>query len=289
MKNKRKIIIIAAAVLAAAGLVSAFAIKSHTAEKQRQQKNIIKFSEAGIDAKREDMFFIAHRGFSAIAPENTVPAAEKAYWEAFNAVEFDIRETKDGVLVVMHNEKIDQMTNARGKISEMTYKELLECTIDSGANISEYTNLKIPTFEEFFDRCLEMSVMPVIEIKSISDEGLKKLEAYISERQLDSECAIISFHYEFLEKLQAINGKLELWLLAHKLDDETLKQSRSLGNIRVSFNANEKYNSDEQISRFANEKIPLAAWVVDDLEQLSALYKNHSINYITTNCISPIK
>lgn len=67
---------------------------------------------------------IAHRGFSGKYPENTMVAFKKAIEEKCDGIETDLNMTKDGILVVCHDEKIDRTTNGCGYIKDYTYKEL---------------------------------------------------------------------------------------------------------------------------------------------------------------------
>ena len=90
----------------------------------------------------------AHRGFSAVAPENTIPAYAAAVEFGVDAIEFDIQCTKDGVLVCSHDPMVDNLTEGKGLISDFTYSQLLE--LDYGKKFSsEFSGLKITTVDEF--------------------------------------------------------------------------------------------------------------------------------------------
>ena len=78
---------------------------------------------------------IAHQGYSAVAPGNTLPAYEAAGKSDFWGAECDIQRTKDGVWILMHNDTVDAMTDGTGEISELTYAEIMEFNVDSGNNI----------------------------------------------------------------------------------------------------------------------------------------------------------
>ena len=75
---------------------------------------------------------IAHRGFSGLYPENTILAFEKAIAEGVYGIENDVHYTKDGELVVIHDEKVDRTTDGVGYVRDYTLKELrkLERTSD---------------------------------------------------------------------------------------------------------------------------------------------------------------
>ena len=93
----------------------------------------------------------AHRGFSTVAPENSMPAFGAAVALGAEEIEFDLWSTKDGVLVSCHDSTLERVSNGIGKIYEHTYEELLK--LDFGVKHSEkFRGLKIPTFEEILQK-----------------------------------------------------------------------------------------------------------------------------------------
>ncbi|MBQ8606163.1 MAG: hypothetical protein IJ408_05445 [Clostridia bacterium] len=93
----------------------------------------------------------AHRGFNTIAPENSMAAFGAAVALGAQEIEFDIRSTKDKVLVSCHDAKLDRVSNGSGRIYEHTYEELLK--LDFGIKFGEkFKDLKIPTFEEILQK-----------------------------------------------------------------------------------------------------------------------------------------
>ena len=91
----------------------------------------------------------AHRGFITGAPENTVPSIGVAIAMGAAEVEIDVRPTKDGVLVISHDNSVERLTGSKGLIGEMTYEELLK--LDPGKKFSEaYAGVRYATLEEVF-------------------------------------------------------------------------------------------------------------------------------------------
>ena len=83
---------------------------------------------------------VGHRGARAYEPENTLRSFRKALELGVNAVELDVRRTKDGELVVIHDDKVDRTTNGRGLVNELTLEEIEKLDAGKGE--------KIPTLEE---------------------------------------------------------------------------------------------------------------------------------------------
>lgn len=96
------------------------------------------------------MLNIAHRGFSGKYPENTLLAFQKAIETGADGIELDVHFTKDGELVVIHDETIDRTTDGKGLVRDYTYEELSK--IDASAGFKGvYGFNKIPTLREYFE------------------------------------------------------------------------------------------------------------------------------------------
>ena len=77
-----------------------------------------------VPAKQFEDIVIAHRGYRALYPENTLEAMEQAHLAGADGVEFDLRLSKDYIPVVIHDRKVERTTNGGGKVHELTYDEI---------------------------------------------------------------------------------------------------------------------------------------------------------------------
>jgi len=114
---------------------------------------------------------VAHRGFSGIYPENTLIAFRKAVEMEVDFVELDVRETKDGELIVMHDERIDRTTNGTGLVREITFTELRR--YDAGS-WKGYPGERVPHLLEVFEHVWGKTGL-LIEIKQCDIERLVSL------------------------------------------------------------------------------------------------------------------
>ncbi len=106
----------------------------------------------------------AHRGASGYCPENTIPAFEMAQAMGADGVELDVQLTKDGALVVCHDETIDRTSNGKGYVKDHTLAELKKLDFCNG-NLA-YEGVQIPTMGEVFS-CLKPGNMTInIELKT---------------------------------------------------------------------------------------------------------------------------
>ena len=243
---------------------------------------IKKLSDSGI-SNITDVKLTAHRGFSGIAPENTLIAFEKAAEYGFYSAECDVHLTKDGIWVIYHDDNIFRLTNGYKNIAESTYDELQEYVIDNGVNVVDYPNQKIPTLEEYLVVCKDTGIVPQIEIKSGSEEKLKEILDLLVKYDLKENAMIISFDEAMISKVRKLDSEIELWYLVEEITDEAIEKCVE-NNYALAFN--HKKNDEEKIKKAGKENIKLCSWTVDDLSELERLY-NLGVKCITTNTIIP--
>jgi glycerophosphoryl diester phosphodiesterase len=243
---------------------------------------IKKLSDSNLE-NIEDVKLTAHRGFSGIAPENTLVAFEKAGEYGFYATDCDVHLTKDGVWVIYHDDNIFRLTNGYKNIEDATYEELQQYVIDNGVNVDNYPNQKIPTLEEYLVICKDMKIIPQIEIKNGSKEKLQEILDLLQKYELKENAIIISFKGEMIKKVRELDAKIELWYLVEEITEENIKISKD-NNYKLAFN--HKKNDEEVIKKAIGQGLTLCAWTVDDLTVLEELY-NLGVKFITTNAITP--
>lgn len=286
MKKRTKILIAALCiVLAAAVAVGAgFALYTPKIE-SKETINLESISGINID----EITLTAHRGLSAVEPENTLPAFKAACTAGYDYVEFDIEPTSDGKWIVMHDDSLKRTTNGFGKVNKRSYADISRLKIDNGANIDKYTDLRIPTFEQTMELLDEYypETRPMVEIKSIGEPQIDSLVEFFKEYAAEGKSTIvISFSMEILDRLYKECPEQTYWLLTSELSDEALEFCKEHGNMRAAFNANSSKNTDSRINAYIAADIPLAAWTIDEPETLKRLY-DLGIRYFTTNRITP--
>lgn len=128
-----------------------------------------------------NILVVGHRGVKALYPENTMLSFQKAIELGVDGIEMDINMTKDGHLVVIHDNTVDRTTNGTGYVAEYKLRELKE--LDAGSKFSsEYAGESIPTFEEFLELVKDKKLLLNVEIKDyrtcVTDKTIKMLEEY---------------------------------------------------------------------------------------------------------------
>jgi glycerophosphoryl diester phosphodiesterase len=91
----------------------------------------------------------AHRGASGSFPENTIPAFAEAVALGCGMVEFDVRATADGALVILHDAAVDRTTDGAGSIWELSFQQVEK--LDASAGHSGFSGTRMPTLQEVLD------------------------------------------------------------------------------------------------------------------------------------------
>ena len=106
----------------------------------------------------------AHRGASGHAPENTLEAFRLAVQMGADGIELDVHLSKDGELVVIHDETVDRTTNGTGLVCSKTLAELKE--LDASKGMEGYAGARIPTLGEVYDLIRDTGLLINVEIKT---------------------------------------------------------------------------------------------------------------------------
>lgn len=176
------------------------------------------------------MKIYAHRGSSGTHPENTVAALKEAASIPVYGVEFDVHMTKDGELVVIHDEKINRTSNGKGYVKDMTLKELR--SYDFGKWFSRKSKGEvIPTLTEALEIFSETSHHLNIELKSdkFPYPGMpEKVLDIVGAMQLDARVVISSFNHEMIRTIKQLAPHIETAALFMEVLVDPLHYVRSI-------------------------------------------------------------
>jgi glycerophosphoryl diester phosphodiesterase len=122
---------------------------------------------------------IAHRGESIHAPEQTLAAFRLAVELGADMIEADVRRTRDGRLVMLHDARVDRTTDGHGLVSELSFDQVR--SLDAGAWFSPaFTGERIPTLDELFDLADGASIALCLEVKADSSADQAALVSAIA-------------------------------------------------------------------------------------------------------------
>ncbi|MFB6642984.1 glycerophosphodiester phosphodiesterase [Streptomyces chartreusis] len=171
---------------------------------------------------------IAHRGASAYAPENTLEAVDKAAELGIDWVENDVQRTKDGELVVVHDDNLKRTTDAEEvfpdrapwKVKDFTAAEIAR--LDAGSWFGPaYADARVPTLKQYMDRVELHHQKLLLEIKNpelypgIEQETLKVLdnEGWLDGPHLESRLIVQSFSADSVRTVHELKSAVKTGLL----------------------------------------------------------------------------
>lgn len=231
------------------------------------------------------MRMIAHTGYSAVAPGNTLPAYRAAGESDFWGAECDIQRTKDGVWILMHNDTVDATTNGTGKISEMTFAEIRELTVVAGNNLEQYPDEKVPMLTEYLDVCKEYGLHPVIEIKDNADpDTMDEVAAILSAREEKDMFVVISFGREICVRMKELMPELPVYYLIGfegvSQEDIDFAVENHLDGMDIHV-----FLPNDYVKAVKAAGLDIIVWTIDDLGNARRFYKL-GVTAITTNSLT---
>jgi len=168
----------------------------------------------------------AHRGASTYCPENTMLSFYTGVQMGANGIETDVQRTKDGILVLFHDDTIKRVTGREGTIADYTYEELRTFDVNTGA-LSD----KIPTFEEFLRAFSHFDLIFAIELKVGGVE--EDTAALIYKYGLEDRVIVTSFVFDYIAKMKEVAPALRVGYLTSKTDKETTDKLLALGAYEI--------------------------------------------------------
>ena len=229
---------------------------------------------------------IAHRGFSAIAPENTIAAFNMARLKGANGIEFDIQLSKDHHPIIIHDYTIDRTTQNKGEVAKLTLKKLKELDVGSWFN-DKFKGEKIPTLTEVLNLFSTDSFILYIEVKKSNrwqDIDLDNLIKILKSYPYQNSIYIISFDFDFLHRLRKKNSLIKIGYNV-KTEADYYKVLELSNHHHVNYISSEYHlllNNNSLIQKAHDKNIKVAGWTVDDIVTMEKL-KHLNIQTIMTN------
>ncbi len=158
---------------------------------------------------------VAHRGDEAYAPENTLSAFKQAADKGADAVEFDVKLTADGQVIILHDQTVDRTTNGTGNAAKLTLAALRD--LDAGVQFpGQFPGEKIPTLDEVFESIGKRIYMN-IELKNYStpfDMLVPKVTQILKNHGMQKRVLFSSFLARNLKKARLLIPEVPRGLLA---------------------------------------------------------------------------
>jgi len=244
---------------------------------------------------RERPEIIAHRGFSASAPENTLAAFEAAILAGADRVEFDVQLTRDGAPVILHDDLLDRTTSGKGPVEAISLDEIRR--LDAGSWFdARFARERVPTLDEALDCCAGRIAVNV-EIKAapggVAASGrIERLVAAALAARRSSGggtagwAVVSSFDRAALERLRRIDPRIPIELLhdagpphgdgrpPEPPGDAALDSARALGAAGLNVSLEEIRARPALTAMAHSRSLRIKVYTVDlpeDMERLAAL------------------
>lgn len=152
----------------------------------------------------------AHRGASSYAPENTLPAFALAASQGADGIELDVHLTRDGQLVVIHDETLERTTNGSGWVKDHTLAQLQQLRADN--HMPGFADASIPTLEQVLELVKPTGMLVNIELKTslIWYEGLEeKTVELVRAMGMEDRVIYSSFNHYSIEKVRQLDPEAE--------------------------------------------------------------------------------
>lgn len=245
----------------------------------------VSISDSGLNShlfKKVSPKFAMHRGYSTFAPENTAPAFELAGQNGAWGIETDIYETTDGHFVCHHDATVDRMTDGSGNISGMSLAQIEALTIDAGANIESYPNLKIPTLETFLAICRRYGCVGFIEIKTVTN--INNVVSLIRTKGMENNVIILVANRNVVPKWRYYTTAPIAYIGYNNSDNTKLvNEISSFENSAVDFEASTIADSTH-IEYAHSKNMPVIVWVTDSESRADELFRL-GVDVVTSNSI----
>ena len=243
---------------------------------------------------RERPEIIAHRGFSASAPENTLAAFEAAVAAGADRIELDVQLTRNGAPVILHDDLLDRTTSGKGPVEAMSLDEIRR--LDAGSWFHpRFRRERVPTLDEALDCCAGRIAVNV-EIKACPGAAASgRIERLVAEAVAarrppgawtDEWAIVSSFDRGALERLRRIDPRIPIELLhdagppggdgrpPEPPDEAALDSARSLGAAGLNVSLDEIRARPELAAMAHSRSLRIKVYTVDlpgDMERLAAL------------------
>ena len=245
----------------------------------------------GPDASARSPFFvagaveiIAHRGFSAEAPENTIVALEAGIEAGADAVEFDLHTAGDGTPVLLHDETLRRTTDGRGKVTDCSAEEL--AALDAGSWFDRrFVGEPVPTLADALEVVKRGGVRSYPEIKGARrPEDLDGVVTQVREAGLLGSTVFISMDWEALERMRAVEPDSLIGYIVEKRSraESALARARGDSGALLDFDARILLRDPGWAELARSAGVPMATWTVDSVDDATTLLEM-GVRRITTN------
>lgn len=224
--------------------------------------------------KMNETMVIGHRGAMGHETENTLASVQKALDLGVDMIEIDVFKVSSGEIVVFHDETLERLSNAGGRIEDYNIFDLKRVTLDG--------NHKIPMLQDVL-KLIDHKVPLNIELKGAgtADRVNFIIEYYVKERGWKLEDFLISsFNWKELQDMRKLNKNIPIAVLTDGNPIEAIPVAKELGAVAI--NPHYKMLTEENIEEIKGEGFKIYTYTVNEPEDIEKI-KDLGVDGIFTN------
>lgn len=217
---------------------------------------------------------IGHRGAITYAPENTISSIYALTKIKCKWIEADVILTKDKYPIIFHDEKLDRLTNFKGSVNKYNYNEIKDVKIKN-------SNCKIPSLKKFIEKCSELSINIMLELKIYHNEEKQLVNKVIDiiKHYNSIYINICSYSIKVLQYLNITYPNKDITYIVDKIPDnwyDIIKENKCYG-ISINYD----YNCLNDI-KLCSDKIPTYCFTINKCQDFNNII-NSGIKGIITD------
>lgn len=218
----------------------------------------------------------AHRGAPAYCPENTMLSFYTGMYMGANGIETDVQKTRDGVLVLFHDDTLNRILGIDGTISDFTYEELLQYKVKNGG-LSDV----IPTFDDFLAHFRSFDITFAIELKVKGIE--REVRDAIYKWGVQDKVVVTSFIFDAIAEMKRVAPELRVGFLTKLFrdpdidsivtdaSDEVIKKLLDMGAYEICPKGSDI--TEERVAYWHSLGLGVRAWGITDTDVMKKVYE----------------
>ncbi len=218
--------------------------------------------------KMKKVKIFAHRGASAYAPENTLEAFSLAMEQGADGIELDVQMTRDGELVVIHDETIDRVSGGKGFVKDFTLEELKKFSVSNG--FEKYPEVRIPTLQEVLELVKPSAMEVNIELKTgifWYPEIERKVLDLVRREGMEERVIYSSFNHYSIQKIRQLSPEAETAYLIGDVMLDVAAYTKNTG-VKGLHPALFHVKMADFLKEYKESGVALRVWTVNDKEQI---------------------
>lgn len=210
------------------------------------------------------MHRVAHRGYSAVAPENTLPALAAAVSAGATHVEFDVRTTADDVPVVIHDRTVDRTTDGSGHVWDLSSSQIR--ALDAGSWFSPaFAGVRVPLLSEVLALPLgDASLLMEIKPPASTDE-VKRIMSMLGD--LAGRTIVQSFDPGVLRTVREVAPDVRRGLLRLRFEADTVPLAVELGVVCCNPSVRDVLGTPSMVAELAEVGVEVMPWTANDMAE----------------------